>query len=257
MRWSLNLLLLPFWFSSRPCLSWKTFGNIVRIIIVPNLVKQIPKKNASFIRNYNGFKDSKWGNTLTLSCLLWSQYLLKWTFQVSYLLFNRKLFPCSLERIFNVEECWNEWFVFRNNEHVPELKFSFLWQKSLFLVEFWNNWVIRDSSLHFPAFWGTPAVSGLQDGALEQDLEQPGWAEEWETPNSPPRMRFPKEFALYRLQRLASRGERPLEDWSIGWKTPQNSSHFQVKITQILGNCAPIKRTGKISTVASKVKSGN
>lgn len=128
--------------------------------------------------------------------------------------------------------------------------------KSLFQVESWSNWVIRDSPLHFPAFSGIPALSGLQDGALEKDLEQPGWATEWETYEISARMRFPKESALHGLQKLASRGERALKYWSIDWKTPQNSNHFWVELTS--NSCAPIKSTfGKSSTVTSKVKSGN
>lgn len=62
MRWSLNLLLLPFWFCSRPCLSWKTFENIVRIRHI--LVKQILKKNDYFVRNYKDFKVGKYIGTV-------------------------------------------------------------------------------------------------------------------------------------------------------------------------------------------------
>lgn len=84
--------------------------------------------------------------------------------------------------------------------------------KSLFQVESWSNWVIRDSSLHFPASWGILALSGLQDGALEKDLEQPSWAKEQETPEIPPRMRFPKESALHRLQQRR-KGIKRLIHW--------------------------------------------
>lgn len=125
MRWSLNLLLLPFWCCSRPFLSWKSFGNIVRIMIRHIVVKQIPKKNDYFVRNYKDFKVEKYIDTiLSLKVSVPPNMDM-----FSYLILDRKLFPCCLERILNVEDCWNEWLVFRNSEIVPELKFSFTWQK--------------------------------------------------------------------------------------------------------------------------------
>lgn len=107
--------------------------------------------------------------------------------------------------------------------------------KSLFQLKSWNNWVIRDSSLHFPSFLGDPSPAWAAEGSsgAGSGAAWLGWAM-GNSQNSPQpwdSLRRDCKTALHSLQGLASRGERALKIDPLTEKLPPNSNHLWVKIT--------------------------